>query len=481
MAGLDATGLTIKRFPEVVEDLVTSEQQNISPNIATEEDSVVGQFNTILGEAIAELWELAEVVNSNFDKDKAEGRNLDDLGDLIGVSRIGSSKSAGPLRVVAKDGVVFPINTILTSSVNDTRFLVTSSTIISSVLCYSATFSVAQVLNSTQYSLIVNDNTYLFTSDVSATANEIVVGLKAEIDADTIATWTATLSGDTLIITTSDASEIVSSSNSYLSVISVSKDVPIEAEEAGLLVVPANTVSVLISPISDVTSVTNLSALVTGRLAETDEEFRARFSLSGGVNGKSTLPAIRSQLLSTEGVSSVTVIENDTAVTDGEGLPPKSFESIVQGGADADIGATIWNNKPAGIATYGLSSVIIEDSIGEQRTINYTRPSVINIAVQVTYTLYAEETFPDNGDEQLADIILAHINNLGADVDVIPQRLFGPLYSGVTGLESLVVEIQTLVSPGDTPGGGSWVQVPIPIDIREFSQTTLTDITLVGP
>ena len=51
---LDANGLTIRRLPEVLEDLVTSEQQLINANISTDDDTLLGQLNVIIAAAIAQ-------------------------------------------------------------------------------------------------------------------------------------------------------------------------------------------------------------------------------------------------------------------------------------------------------------------------------------------------------------------------------------------------------------------------------------------
>jgi len=125
--------------------------------------------------------------------------------------------------------------------------------------------------------------------------------------------------------------------------------------------------------------------------------------------------------------------------------------------------------------------VLIEDSNNVERTINFTRPVVINIAIRITYTLYNEEDFPVDGEDTIEDIALEHLNGLGLDVDIIPQRFFGPIYSGVPGIDSLVVEVQQITNPGDTPSGGAWQTSKFEIDFDEISSTTVADIYIVGP
>jgi len=62
----------------------------------------------------------------------------------------------------------------------------------------TAIVTVGTVANSTTYSITVGADTYSFTSDVSATATEIVTGLAAAVLADTNEIITATVVSDTL-------------------------------------------------------------------------------------------------------------------------------------------------------------------------------------------------------------------------------------------------------------------------------------------
>ena len=194
-----------------------------------------------------------------------------------------------------------------------------------------------------------------------------------------------------------------------------------------------------------------------------------------------TVLAIQDQLENTVGVSSATVVENDQITVDGEGRPPKSFECVVSGGTDNAVATTIWETKPAGIETFGNTTIIITDVRGTQREINFTRPAATNIAIQVTYTLYDEEVFPVDGEDTIKQVCVDYTNSLGLGVDVIPQRYFGPIFEAVTGIEGLVVEVQTLVNAGDAPNPANWQTTPIEISATEFASTVTSDVTVVGP
>lgn len=478
MAGLDANGLTIKRQPEILSDIVTAEQTNINPNINTQDDELLGQLNNILSSALADQWALAQAVYDNFNIDKAEGKNLDDLAALRGATRIAASATSGTQEFVGNDGTVIPLGSIVSNPVSNDRFVVDSQVNISTNNCYSCIYSVSTVLNSTLYELQVNSVTYSYTSDSDATAAEIVAGLKADIDADTNATFTATVVSETLVLQTT-ANSLSASAVTYLTVDSVTVRSLIRAEEVGPLVAPSGSVTNIVTNVSGWVSTTNPSQLILGRLEETDEELRVRIPLITSTGSTGTIPSIEGALLANvEGITTVSVVENTTATPDVAGRPPHSYETIVVGGDNTDVAKEIWRTKPAGIELFGNTNVIINDSNGNPRSIDFTRPVAVNLAMRVQYSLYSEESFPSDGDNTIADVVEAEVKALGVDEDVIPSRFFGPIYSAVTGIDELIVEVQVITNPGDAPNPGSWQTTRLAISESEFSNITPVDITV---
>lgn len=477
MAGLTKDGLVIARYPEIVERVQKVQEQEISPIVAKGADSAIGEHTHIFSDEIAAVYELMEAVNRNFDPAYAEGKNLDDLGSLIGIERLGEEKSFGVVRVSCLDGVTFPVGSVFRSSVTGRRFKTSASFIATTSLCYSCEYSVAQVLDSTTYTININTGVYSYTSDGTALESEILAGLQADINGDSNATYTASVVGSRLIITSDTDDEIVVFSDTYLKAEVAVKDIIVYSVEYGPIVALAGTVTELVSPIDGVLSVTNLSDFILGRLKETDEEFRQRFFLSGGREGKATYASMLGVLGDLDGVSLVKIEENDTETTNGDGLPPNSFEVIIQGGSDAEIAAAIWETKPLSIPSHGSTSTNHIDSTGVQRTVKHTRPTALNLALRFTYSESAEESLPDNATDLMASQALLFINNLGPGVDVIPKKLTGPIYTNVPGVDELIIDIQEITNPGDAPSGGSWQTTSLAVPIREYAQVTLQDIS----
>lgn len=160
------------------------------------------------------------------------------------------------------------------------------------------------------------------------------------------------------------------------------------------------------------------------------------------------------------------------------GRPPKSFEAVVSGGSDADVAEEIWLSKPAGIQTFGNvnggAGVPIIDSQGDTQIIFFSRPTPIYIWVQLTLTLYSEETFPVNGVQLVADSILAYGQSLGIGVDVLLQRVLCQIFT-VPGVASGVMQLAATNSPTDSPSFGT---NDIVIEENEISTWDLTRIAV---
>lgn len=540
---LTPQGLVIKRLPEVVESLEGRERQNIDPNISTTPDTVLGQENNIFGSDIADVYALAQAVYDAFNVDKAEGKNLDDLAALRGITRFSATRSStNRQQFIADNGTTVPASSQFSNPITNDIFFNPSSISINNNSCLSANFTVAQVLNNESYNITVNGAIYNYLSSGAATATEIVNGLAALINADGSATWTASVDGSVLIISSDTTIPIQIVVITYLSVEEVTVEGRIEAQEFGPIVAPANSVTNIVSVVPGLISTTNILQLTLGREEETDEELRQRIKEAGASDCTGTIPSIESALLGNVlGVTSAIAVENVLAThdfdiinvvgtfvvgetitgsisaatgtvqeivdpdtlrvrvcginfTQGEeisgspsgataeiqkDIPPHSYETIVVGGDNTAVAEEIWRTKPAGIQIIGNTNVIIQDSNGNNRSIDFTRPTVSNLAVRVQYTRYDEESFPISGNDLIRTAVVNHVDGLGIDVDVITGRMFGPIYNAVSGIDELIVEIQIIPNPGDPPNPGSWQTDTIPINIDQFANTTDVDVTVV--
>lgn len=471
---LTVNGLIVDRYPEVVENIQTAQQQEIHPDIDTNDDEFLGIQNKILAERFASLNELLEAVYNAFDVDKAEGVDLDVIGKLLNNARLGSASTQGYVNFTGSSGTVVGSGTVVENPNTGDRFLVSSQTIISNTSSLKNTFSVATVANSTNYTINVGATAYTYTSDSDATIAEILAGLKAEVDGDLSAEVTATVAGTTLLIEAIDQSAPYTlSTSANLAVTSTTTRVYVLAQTTGPITTPAESITLLVTPIAGVTSVLNPLALTSGRNRESDEEYRVRLKTDQTISGKATLPAIEAALRATAGVSYAEVVQNNTMATDGDGRPPKSVECVVEGATDEEVARVIFDSVAAGIATFGNTGpIVFSDDDGDTQSISFSRPTAYDIEVRITYSVYSEESFPSGGEDTMRTAVLDHINGLGIGVDVIPMRAFSPIYNSVTGVGDLLVEVREA-------GSGTWLSVTLPVAATEFAQTTLNDITVV--
>ena len=236
----------------------------------------------------------------------------------------------------------------------------------------------------------------------------------------------------------------------------------------------AGTLTVIDTPVSGWLTCTNASNATLGTNEETDVQLRARRERSVARDSKAIVDSIYSSIANIDGVTQVIVLENDTNITDVNGLPPHSFHVIVVGGDDADIADAIWLNKPAGILSFGSNTEVIIDSQGISHNISFSRPTTINIYVEITLSTNSE--YPADGDQLIKQYIVDYANGdliggagFSLGEDVIYSRLYTPI-NYVPGHDITDLQIG-LVNPASGTSN-------IAIDIDEISNFLIANIVV---
>lgn len=231
----------------------------------------------------------------------------------------------------------------------------------------------------------------------------------------------------------------------------------------------ANTITAIVNPMDGISAVTNPAPFDGGRNTETDPEYRARYyesvDYAGGVNADGISGEI---LQNVEGVYNAVVYENDTDVTDNDGIPPHAFEAVVYGGLDGDVATQIFKRKAAGIQTHGNTSVAVMGASGTPYNIKFSRPIAVPIYVKVTDLQVDSATFPSDGIAQIEQAVIAYIGGdvkggLNIGIDVVYNRLFEPVFS-VSG----VIDFELSISSD----GSTYSTENIPITSREKATTS---------
>lgn len=220
-----------------------------------------------------------------------------------------------------------------------------------------------------------------------------------------------------------------------------------EAADYGPVPAVAGSLSVIDTPITGWNTITNALDATLGRNVETDAA--ARLRRVGLLNnpGNGTVDAIRSKVLAVTDVTSASVFENVTLVTDADGVPAKSIEVVILGGDINSIAQAIWDSKDAGISAFGSSTGNAYDALSTVRVMAATRPTETNIYVSLTALTGLGWGASVSAD--LAKSLTAFGATLGIGGDVIESKLYAPLsLNGVIDITDL--RLGTSASPTGT-------------------------------
>jgi len=198
-------------------------------------------------------------------------------------------------------------------------------------------------------------------------------------------------------------------------------------------------------PAGVATMINNVDA-EPGSYDETDEEYRIGLTTRLAALGAATVPSIKAALLTVTGVTSSTVFENDTDITDSNGLPPHSIRALVEGGDDQDIWDILGVKKGAGTYTDGTEAGTYTDPVdGQTFPMRFSRPTLSPIYVTVNVTA-TDATFPVTGLQDIEDAILAEGDTFELGDDVILPRLQSAVTS-VPGIVSYTLYFDTSATP----------------------------------
>jgi hypothetical protein len=197
------------------------------------------------------------------------------------------------------------------------------------------------------------------------------------------------------------------------------------AETTGPIEFEANTLQVIATAVNGWTSVNNPLDGIPGHLVYDDPEYRLLQEAELANTGSTTPDAEEANLRQVAGVAAVKVLENDTDVVDGNGLPPHSTEALVWdngGGATNNaIAQMIWDaGKAGGIRAYGQSSGTAVDLNGDSQIVNFTR--LEELTVYLVFELEPKSGYV--GDVAFAEKIAERANQFyGQGDDVIAEAI----------------------------------------------------------
>lgn len=439
MAGVENTGFVLKRLPEIILELrqeaASLFQDLVAPGevVDTSDSSALGRLIGLVSPSTADLWEAAQEVYSAFDPNSSTGIALDNLVALSGVTRLSQSATRAGVYLTASVNTTIPNGSIVQSVLTATDFSTTSDVVFKSVQTVGVGVNVVSLDVNNSYTLryrASTDSSYISVQVASTSTpsiEDIYIAFEVAIQATHPDLETFRDNGRLFVkpVTNFQLFDFEVSNNMVIS--KVMKTVAVEATEVGSIEQAPNTITNIITPILGWDSVTNPQEASAGRYEETDEELRLRWRNTKFQFATNIVESLYSAVFSLEGVSNAVIYENDTDVVDENGVLPHSFLTLVDGGLSSDVATAIWRNRPTGIRSQGNTSVDIIDSFGYVRTINFSRPTEVQVYIEIN--LETNNRFPEDGENKIQEALISYINGLTINDDVVYSRLYTPINS----------------------------------------------------
>lgn len=429
--GLTSLGFIKKQLTDLKTELETAFRDAFGAGIKTTPDTQFGKIIGIISEQYDEIWALAEAIYDAQYPDSASDVSLARIGEITGIAPNAATNSTAVAYMAGTDTTLIPAGTLIATQDAGDQFELTADVTLS-----GSNFAVAGItrsgttvsVNAVGHGRSVNDWVFINDADqedYNGLHQITVVGGVDDFEYEISTTPTTPATG------TIDADPATAGN--------------FQAVETGPIQALTGTLNQIVTPVPGWARVENAADATKGTDAETDAAFRVRRVLALTGSGSATLEAIRGALLVLTDVSHVSVFENVTDVIDGDGRPPHSVESLVVGGADQDILDELFNKKSAGIETHGTESGTVVDTQGNNHTLRFSRPTAVNIWLEVDVTVDA--SYPADGDDQVETRLLAFGDALeiGEDVIVYPSLISS--FADVPGITDVAIRIGTAVSP----------------------------------
>ncbi|HGL5074075.1 TPA: baseplate J/gp47 family protein [Burkholderia multivorans] len=176
----------------------------------------------------------------------------------------------------------------------------------------------------------------------------------------------------------------------------------------GAIAALAGTIDQIGTPTRGWQTVTNPADAAVGAPVETDAALRQRQTVSTALPSQTVLDGIVGAVANLPGVTRYAPYENDTSVTDSNGIPSHSISLVVEGGDATAIANAIAVKKTPGAGTFGTTTIVTTNRYGMPVPINFFRPTDAPISAVVAIRVLAGYTSSIGAAMQAA--VAAYIN-----------------------------------------------------------------------
>lgn len=122
MTGLTTAGLEVKRLDDIVASLEDTLKAELGDSLETGPDTVAGVLLGVFAQELSLVWQLAQQLYDSVDPDTAEGAALDAISSLVGIRRLGQTRSTGVVTMTGTPAVLVPEGTIFEATATLDRF-----------------------------------------------------------------------------------------------------------------------------------------------------------------------------------------------------------------------------------------------------------------------------------------------------------------------------------------------------------------------
>ena len=452
------TGLNRKTLQELRLEFENKFKQVFGVAFETAVDSPNGLLIAQLALSYNDLWELAQEIYSSLDPNQAVGAALDARAAFNGVSR----KPALPCTVDAvlyteESSATMPAGSLARRQRGNLNFALDETVTISRSACEQLLIYDDGSEKNTEYVFHFAFGDVTINNDTSS-ANLNVLQDAVVAAGGSAVFVTGTVEGGLLVTHSSGVVGITGSMPSDF-IIQSGANGKFTAVETGYQTCEIGELDEIAVAVSGWSAVYNYTAGIPGEDLESDESLRVRREAAAKVRkSKATDQAIEAALLDVSGVTTARVFSNRGFDTNADGVPGKSFTSLVAGGTDADVARCIYENQPSGIQSWGNTTVNVTDSHGFEQQISFSRPTQKYLWVKFYYRVYDEEVFPGEDAIKKAMVEWAEKQyTLGKDV--IPTRIPGGIYELVEGVGVAMAYVALTDSPDTVPSSDDYSSV----------------------
>lgn len=257
-------------------------------------------------------------------------------------------------------------------------------------------------------------------------------------------------------------------------VIPVSGEITVTAtaENAGDITAQSNTVNRIATPTLGWQTVNNPQAATAGAAIEQDAELRRRQTYSVAMPSKSIFEGTVGAVADVQGVTRVRGYENDSNITDANGIPGHHIAIVVEGGDAQAIGDAIAIKKTPGTGTYGTTSVTTYDEYGMPNVINFYRPTVVAVSAQIDISPLAG--YLSSYADEIRAAVAEMINGLGIGEDVLKSKLYVPANLPCNAAFNTFDIVNVMLSRDGDP----LAQTNIDIAFNEVAQADLVNVVI---